>query len=256
MASYNLPARAMASDAWDNLIMATFKNQLLAALPLADQHDLANSMETRELMVGTLLYRLGEKMHTVYFPNDCLLSLMSEIEDKHVLEIALVGREGMFGYSVAGALQASRLRVMVQQAGSADCISALDFARLCETSPALKEMCFSCSEVLLAEASQIAVCSHFHLLEARLARSLLIIRERLQSDHFFITHEYLALALGVRRVGVTKAASLLQKQNLISYSRGNVTVIDAAGLFSASCACLQDIIGHVVPSLPKSARRK
>ncbi|MFZ6766375.1 Crp/Fnr family transcriptional regulator [Undibacterium sp. Di26W] len=201
-------------------------------------------MHTHAFVVGTVLYRHDEKMDTVYFPNDCLLSLMAEVKEQQVLEIALLGREGMLGYSGLASHQHSGLRVIVQQSGSADCISAAEFGQAREHSRAIQEMCFSYAEMLYAEASQIAVCSHFHLLEARLARSLLIMRERLQSDHFFITHEYLALALGVRRVGVTKAASVLQKRELISYSRGKVSVIDASGLLSVSCSCFQRIIGH------------
>jgi CRP-like cAMP-binding protein len=90
---------------------------------------------------------------------------------------------------------------------------------------------------MLAQAIQIAVCSRFHVLEARLARSLLITRDRLQSDKFHLTHEFLAHALGVRRVGVTKAASALQQQKLITYSRGNIEILDSAGLEAVSCHC-------------------
>jgi len=95
------------------------------------------------------------------------------------------------------------------------------------------------TDSLLAQAIQIAVCSRFHVLEARLARSLLVTRDRLQSDKFHLTHEFLAHALGVRRVGVTKAASALQQQGLIIYSRGNIEILDHEGLAAASCTCYE-----------------
>ena len=110
-----------------------------------------------------------------------------------------------------------------------------EFAR----NPSLQRVLYRYTDTLLAQAIQIAVCSRFHVLEARLARSLLITRDRLQSDKFHLTHEFLAHALGVRRVGVTKAASALQQQGLIIYSRGNIEILDVPGLAAASCKCYE-----------------
>ncbi|MFZ6658157.1 Crp/Fnr family transcriptional regulator [Undibacterium sp. TJN19] len=224
---------------------AVLYNRFLANMPLAERQALAAHMWTEEFAVGTVLYRPGETMHTIYFPNDCLVSLMKEVEGQHALEIALVGGEGMLGYSGTVGQTQSPVRAVLQQAGSINCVSAEHFCMVCDTHHLVQNMCLLYSETLFAEAVQIAVCSHFHLLEARLARSLLTIRERLQSDNFHITHEFLAHALGVRRVGVTKAASSLQKQELIAYSRGKVTVLDPPGLALVSCACFQQIVGHV-----------
>jgi CRP-like cAMP-binding protein len=103
----------------------------------------------------------------------------------------------------------------------------------------LRQLLYRYTDTLLAQAIQIAVCSRFHVLEARLARSLLITRDRLQSEKFHLTHEFLAHALGVRRVGVTKAASALQQQGLITYSRGNIEILDSAGLEAVSCRCYE-----------------
>jgi CRP-like cAMP-binding protein len=225
-------------------------NRFLANMPLVEQQALAAYMWTEEFAVGTVLYRPGETMHTIYFPNDCLVSLMKEVDGQHALEIALVGGEGMLGYSSTVGQTQSPVRVVLQQAGSICCVSAEHFCMVCEAHHHVQHMCLLYKETLFAEAVQMAVCSHFHLLEARLARSLLTIRERLQSDNFHITHEFLAHALGVRRVGVTKAASSLQKQALIAYSRGKVTVLDPSGLASVSCACIQQIVGPVTPEFP------
>jgi CRP-like cAMP-binding protein len=103
----------------------------------------------------------------------------------------------------------------------------------------LQRVLYRYTDTLLAQAIQIAVCSRYHVLEARLARSLLVTRDRLQSDKFHLTHEFLAHALGVRRVGVTKAASALQQQGLINYSRGNIEILDPEGLAATACTCYE-----------------
>jgi CRP-like cAMP-binding protein len=124
-----------------------------------------------------------------------------------------------------------------------------EFAR----NPSLQRVLYRYTDTLLAQAIQIAVCSRYHVLEARLARSLLVTRDRLRSDKFHLTHEFLAHALGVRRVGVTKAASALQQQGLIIYSRGNIEILDAQRLAAAACTCYEIVReagnGIVAPAL-------
>jgi CRP-like cAMP-binding protein len=133
----------------------------------------------------------------------------------------------------------AQVRAVVQRAGRALRLDANDFRLAYARMEPLQRLLARYTDTLLAQAIQIAVCSRFHVLEARLARSLLITRDRLQSDKFHLTHEFLAHALGVRRVGVTKAASALQNQKLISYSRGNIEILDAAGLEAVSCRCYE-----------------
>jgi CRP-like cAMP-binding protein len=128
---------------------------------------------------------------------------------------------------------------VVQRAGHASRIHAADFCAEFARMESLQRLLYRYTDTLLAQAIQIAVCSRFHVLEARLARSLLITRDRLQSEKFHLTHEFLAHALGVRRVGVTKAASALQNQKLITYSRGNIEILDSAGLEAVSCRCYE-----------------
>jgi CRP-like cAMP-binding protein len=181
----------------------------------------------------------GDTIRHIYFPHDCLISLMAVAEGRMTLEVGLVGREGMVGATVALGHDTTQVRAVVQRAGSASRIAAdrlrAEFAR----NPALQRVLFRYTDSLLAQAIQIAVCSRYHVLEARLARSLLVTRDRLQSDRFHLTHEFLAHALGVRRVGVTKAASALQQQGLINYSRGNIEILDPAGLAAVACACYE-----------------
>ena len=145
----------------------------------------------------------------------------------------------MLGATVALGHDTTQVRAVVQRAGSASRIDANLFRAAFARSPALQRVLYRYTDTLLAQAIQIAVCSRYHVLEARLARSLLVTRDRLQSDRFHLTHEFLAHALGVRRVGVTKAASALQQQGLINYSRGNIEILDPERLAQAACTCYE-----------------
>ena len=214
-------------------------NLLLAALPSHELERILPALDQVKVNSGAVLCEPGDPIRHIYFPHDCLISLMAVAEGRMTLEVGLVGREGMLGATVALGHDTTQVRAVVQRAGSASRIEAdrlrAEFAR----NPALQRVLFRYTDSLLAQAIQIAVCSRYHVLEARLARSLLVTRDRLQSDRFHLTHEFLAHALGVRRVGVTKAASALQQQGLINYSRGNIEILDPAGLAAAACACYE-----------------
>ena len=214
-------------------------NLLLAALPPQELARILPALDQVKVDIGAVLCEPGDTIRHVYFPHDCLISLMAVAEGRMTLEVGLVGREGMLGATVAFGHDTTQVRAVVQRAGRASRIEAdrlrAEFAR----NPALQRVLFRYTDSLLSQAIQIAVCSRYHVLEARLARSLLVTRDRLQSDRFHLTHEFLAHALGVRRVGVTKAASALQQQGLINYSRGNIEILDPAGLAAAACACYE-----------------
>jgi CRP-like cAMP-binding protein len=214
-------------------------NRLLSNLPEDEQGQLARLGELVRVDVGDVLYEPGQTVRFIYFPIDCLLSLLAVAEGRMTLEVGSVGREGMIGASVVLGHEMAQVRAVVQRAGRAIRIDAGEFRMAYARMEPLQRLLHRYTDTLLAQAIQIAVCSRFHVLEARLARSLLITRDRLQSDKFHLTHEFLAHALGVRRVGVTKAASALQNQKLISYSRGNIEILDAAGLEAVSCRCYE-----------------
>ena len=214
-------------------------NRLLSSLPEDDHRHLASLCQTVRVEVGEVLYEPGQAIRYVYFPVDCLISLLAVAEGRMTLEVGSVGREGMLGASVVLAHEMAQVRAVVQRSGRANRIDAADFAAEFRRMESLQRLLHRYTDTLLAQAIQIAVCSRFHVLEARLARSLLITRDRLQSEKFHLTHEFLAHALGVRRVGVTKAASALQHQKLISYSRGNIEILDSAGLEAVSCRCYE-----------------
>ncbi|CUI04124.1 Crp/Fnr family transcriptional regulator [Massilia sp. P8910] len=214
-------------------------NQLLAALPHNDLARLSPLLEPVQVEVGEVLYEPAEPVRFIYFPHDCLISLLGVAEGRMTLEVGLVGREGMLGATVALGHDTAQTRAIVQRAGCASRMDSAKFRTEFARNPALQRVLYRYTDTLLAQAIQIAVCSRFHVLEARLARSLLITRDRLKSDKFHLTHEFLAHALGVRRVGVTKAASALQQQGLIIYSRGNIEILDVRGLAAASCKCYE-----------------
>jgi CRP-like cAMP-binding protein len=214
-------------------------NLLLAALPPQELARMLPALEPVAVDVGAVLCEPGDAIRHIYFPHDCLISLMAVAEGRMTLEVGQVGREGMLGATVALGHDTMQVRAIVQRAGTASRIDAAQLQAEFARSPALQRVLYRYTDTLLAQAIQIAVCSRYHVLEARLARSLLVTRDRLQSDRFHLTHEFLAHALGVRRVGVTKAASALQQQGLINYSRGNIEILDPAGLAAAACTCYE-----------------
>ena len=212
-------------------------NLLLAALSEPSRVQLAAHMTSEVVLLGSILCEPGEVFQKVYFPDDCLISELALTPQHLSLEIALIGSEGMLGCAVGLGQDVAHVRAVVQRAGTVSCISSSDFFTEFKRNNELRVLLHRYTDGMLEQVTQIALCSHYHLLEARLARSLLTIRDRLQSNTFHLTHEIMAHALGVRRVGVTKAASALQTQNLISYSRGNIKIINPSGLSLASCSC-------------------
>lgn len=212
-------------------------NQILAALPAHEYGLLAASMTECELQAGQVLQSLHQSASSVWFPNSGLISLRAEITPGTGLEVALIGNDGVAGIAATDTPLRSPLSAMVQIGGVAMRIDVDHFHALSTTMPVLKKLLCDATEKLLLQTAQSAVCSHYHLLEARLARMLLLIRRSVAMDEFHLTHEFISHALGVRRVGVTKAATSLQMQQLIRYSRGAISIIDVAGLAQAACPC-------------------
>jgi hypothetical protein len=163
--------------------------------------------------------------------------------------VSLVGTEGFLGIPAVLGVEISPLQGLVQGAGAALRIKASLFRRELESNGALRRTMNRYAYVLMAQLAEIPGCVKFHLLEARLARWLLMTHDRTNSNELHLTHELLAQMLGVRRVGVTNAAGALQKRNLIAYARGEITVLDRTGLEAASCPCYrtaEDIYEHTL----------
>jgi hypothetical protein len=217
--------------------MATVPNRLLASLPKSTYRALLPGLAPATLVFGDILYEPDTRMQHVYFPSDCLVSLLTVADRHFALEVGMVGHEGMVGVALALGVVVSPVRALVQGGGAALRMSSGRFASVLRRSPALQDGLHTYIHELMSQISRTAACNRFHVVEARLARWLLMTRDRVGSDEFRMTHDFLAHMLGVRRVGVTEAASALARRKLIEYSRGSISVLDGAGLQAASCSC-------------------
>ncbi len=220
---------------------ATTPNHLLAALPAKEYERLLDGLKPVRLTYGEVLDQPGEQMRYAYFPCDSLVSLLTVVEDHRSLEVGLVGREGMGGSRLALGFTTSSVRALVQGTGMALRIESAPFLRTFERSPGLRQALLRFTDSLMLQVTQNAACNRFHVVEARLARWLLMTRERVSSPEFYLTHEFLADMLGVRRAGVTLAASALQRQQLIRYRRGAIKILDQRGLEASACSCYQRV---------------
>jgi CRP-like cAMP-binding protein len=214
-------------------------NRLLAALPGKEYQRLRPHIEEVSLSFGEVLYESGETIRRVYFPNHGIVSLLSMVEDRSTLEVGVVGPEGMVGISVFLGAQASLNQALVQGAGAAMSMKADAMRKHVGHDGPLPDLLRRYANSLLAQISQTAACNRFHAVEARLSRWLLMTHDRLRSNEFRLTQEFLSHMLGVRREGVTKAARALQQMNLISYVRGQLTILDRTGLEARSCGCYE-----------------
>lgn len=219
-------------------------NKILGTLPRSDYQRLLPSLEPVALSVGDVLCEPGDPLRYVYFPCDALLSLLNLVDAQEVYSVALVGRDGMAGGAAVMGTQHSPFRVLVLGAGVALRMKTKVFVQEFRSSELLRDAVLRYVLQLTMQISENAACNRFHLIEERLARWLLMMRDRFSSGHFHITHEMMGHLLGVRRVGVTNAAQSLKQRALIDYSRGAIDIVDATGLKEVACGCYHMVEGR------------
>src|ERR1700692_673486 len=178
-------------------------NHLLAALSRADYQKLLLVLEPVKLDFGEILYESHAQIHHVYFPNDCFVSMLTTVDTGQAAEVGLIGSEGMIGIPMALGVAVSPFRAVVQGGGTAMRLKTVDFRRNFSNSAALKREVFLFTHLLMIQIAQTAACNRFHVVTQRMARWMLMTRDRVNSNEFRITQEFMALMLGVRRVGVS-----------------------------------------------------
>jgi len=193
------------------------------------------------LTFGDVLFESGQVIRHVYFPLDGFISQMTLLDDRRPLEVALTGNEGMVGETLILGVPAAPMRAIVQGSGQLLRMKAMDLKQELVECPFFLQTLNRYLYVIMRQLPQMAACTHFHEIEPRLARWLLMTHDRSSTDTFHLTHQFLAGMLGVRRSGVTIAAGSLQVRKLIDYRRGEITVLNRRGLEKASCTCYQTL---------------
>jgi CRP-like cAMP-binding protein len=235
---------------------SAFANHILASIPVGEYGRLRRHLEPVALKFGQVLYEPGNAIDYVYFPLDSMVSLLTSVDRKRTLEVGMVGNEGMAGMPFILGVGISGVRALVQGAGQAMRMGAKPFRVEFERNQALQQALYRYTYALMAQISQTAACNRFHQTGNRLARWLLMTRDRVGADKFPLTQEFLAHMLGSRRVGVTQAASELKRLGLIAYARGQMQILDLPGLKRASCSCYQIVNAVYLRAVPANARRR
>jgi CRP-like cAMP-binding protein len=212
-------------------------NRLLAHLPAGELELLRPHMERVQLAHGDRIIEPHVPIKDIYFPLNCLLSMVTTMEDGATIESGSIGREGMSGTPVLLDAAETTMPTFVQIPGEAVRIKAATVKDIYERGGALKKILNRYIHTVIVVGSQSVACNRLHHIEARLARWLLMSSDSVGSDEVNLTHEYLAVMLGVRRAGVSEAAAKLQEKNLIRYNRGNVLILERASLEASACEC-------------------
>jgi CRP-like cAMP-binding protein len=213
------------------------RNHILEALPQAERARLFPHLKLVALPLGTVLYESGVPLRYVYFPVDCVISLLYVLENGASAEISVVGKEGLVGVSLFIGSETTSSRAIVQSGGSAYRLTGRRLMPESEGHGELLYILLRYTQSLLTQMAQTAVCNRHHSVDQQLCRWLLLSLDRLTSNKLAVTQELIASLLGVRREGVTAAAGKLQKLGVISYIRGHITVLNRPLLEQLSCEC-------------------
>ncbi|MCL1091659.1 Crp/Fnr family transcriptional regulator [Shewanella profunda] len=213
------------------------QNLLIRHLPVAEQANILSQAELIQLNFADLLCQPGESYQYVYFPLTAFISLIAKLPKHPALEMGLIGYEGMLGATTLLSTRQVPSEAIIQGSGKAWRIPIAIFEELLAQSSNLRLILETYLHQLLCQLSQNAVCAHFHSVESRLARWLLMSHDRIQSNELFLTHKFLSDMLGVRRSSITEAAGELQNSGCISYNRGRLHILDRQGLLARCCSC-------------------
>jgi CRP-like cAMP-binding protein len=231
------------------------ENRILTALPSEERQQLFGLVRNVNLPVKTVLFEPGASIDALYFPTDGVISLVTPLHDGAIVEVATIGNEGIVGVPLVP-LGGLAVRAISQVAGHSLRTDAGAFLTLFERSSAFQALVDKYTQALFGQISQAAACNRLHSSEERLSRWLLMSHDRIGSDQFMITQEFLGQMLGARRSTVSVSAGILQRAGLIRYVRGHVTIVDRAGLEAVSCECytvIRSELERVVE--PESQRR-
>ncbi len=212
-------------------------NEILLRLPPDEYEELFPELEFVRLNLHTVLHEAGEPIKSAYFVNAGLYSVLTVQPDGKSVEVGLIGREGFVGLPIIDGYRSSPLRIIVQGDGSAYRVDVHTFSKILPHSPRLQLELHRFAQRLAMQSTQIAACNRLHEVDERLARWLLMSRDRIGSDEMPLTQEFLGHMLGTRRASVSIAAGMLQKAGMITYTRGNVTIVDRIRLEDAACDC-------------------
>ena len=213
------------------------ENQLLAALPERERARIMPQLEILTLFAKETVYEPGEEMNYVYFPLDCIVVLVSSVESNGTVEVGLIGNEGLVGAPILMGAKHSTGQALILTEGKALRLPAAILRKEAKRSSRIREVMLTYANALLAQSAQLAACHRYHTPQARLARLLLMIDDRMQGEELRITQDLLARLLGTRRATVTQASNQLQDNKLIESVRGRIKILDRHGLESIACSC-------------------
>ena len=233
----------------------TYKNELLSAFPAPVMLRWATQIELVHLPQGSVLYESGAKLNYVYFPEDCIVSLLFVLKTGSTTEIAVVGHEGLVGISIFMGGDTTPNRAVVQSAGWSFRIQSSFVKKEFHSSIEVMHLLLRFTQALVTQMTQTAVCNRHHSLDQRLCRWLLLSMDRLTGPDLVMTQELIANMLGVRREGVTTAAGNLQAVGLISYVRGHIKVLNRPGLEARTCECYDVVKNEYNRLLPALVTR-
>jgi CRP-like cAMP-binding protein len=230
------------------------ENHLISGLPEEVRTRLIPNLERVKLPLGKVLYESGDNLHHVYFPADCIISLLYVMENGASAEISVVGNEGILGAAVFLGGESTSSRAVVQSAGYAYRMEAKKFKTEFSRHTEMLLWILRYTQALLTQMAQTAVCNRHHNIDQQLCRWLLLSLDRLPTNNLVMTQELIANMLGVRRESVTEAAGKLQALDVISYHRGNIKVLDRPQLEKLTCECYAVVKKETDRLLPRNSQ--